>query len=269
MCLSEVESGFNLIDRIKTFCVNRKDKIKKFEYPYYFENYTKHITIYKNGNGIIINSADLIVTNKNLFDKIYRKLNIEDGKKDSVFPSLENMLKTDKKDRFDKFGFWYYSENNIINNIEEFYWSDTDKTVEDKKIKENPKEIRWYFDFNTSKIEENKNYKIIYVISVEGLYPIENGTLIRDLINDPNSKDNNESSIEIQQAITNFRYIVSFEDGISLKKEPKCEIKENMYSSNITVADIQNYNVLFNKHNFTVSKPILGSQIKVSWQFLT
>jgi hypothetical protein len=71
------------------------------------------------------------------------------------------------------------------------------------------------------------------------------------------------------QDIKNFKYIVSFEDGIHLKKAPKCEIcgKEHLYSNNIIVSDEKDYNILFEKHNFVISKPILGSNIKVSWEF--
>lgn len=277
MCLSEIDSGLNILDKFKQWVHNKKKKVdeiskdddNKDNFPYHFNDYTKHITIYKNGNGIIINSFNLVVTDVEKFDKIYRRLNIEDGKKDSKFSTLEKMMRTEKDDRFNKFGFWCHSESNIINGIKEFYWSDTNKTKEDKKIKENPKEIRWYFDFNSGIIQQNKEYKVVYVISIEGMYPIIDGEFDQSINNDPNSVDENETSIEIMQNINNFNYIVSFEDGITLDREPICEICDNnpMYNDNHPVSDLIDYNILFKKHNFNITNPVLGSKIKVSWKF--
>ena len=45
-------------------------------------------------------------------------------------------------------------------------WIKEAQSKEDKKIKGNTKEIRWTFSFNKSKIQENKPYKIIYVITI-------------------------------------------------------------------------------------------------------
>lgn len=281
MCLSEISSGMNIIEKGKDFfvCVREKirnegkkqelDKGHTSEFPYYFEDYTKHVTIYKNGNGIIINSSTLVVTDLSKFSKIYRKLNIEDGKKSSNFSKLEEMLQQDKSQRFEKFGFWFYSDNDIIESAKEFYWSDTDKSKEDKRIKGNSKELRWFFEFNKSRIKENEPYRIIYVISIKGMYPIENGVIKQEEINDVNSLDVNSSEIDIIQNINNFKYIVSFEDGIDLERAPKCEVCKQRYTDgeNIAIPEEKEYNVLFNKYTFKVDKPILGTRIKTFWKF--
>lgn len=171
MSLQNLNSHIILFEKISKLFKPLFDKfryLRNKDFPYYFENYTKHVTIYKNGNGIIINTADLVVTNIDDFNKIFRKLNIEDGKANIKFPSLEKMKSESKTNRFDNFGFWFYSEDKIISSIKEFYWSDTDTTKEDFKIKQNPKEMRWVFDFNKSKIQKMKKYKIIYMFSIVG-----------------------------------------------------------------------------------------------------
>lgn len=75
-----------------------KDEQKKFEDvdDYYFTDYEKHITFYRNGNGIIIHRFKVVVNNVDKFRRIRRKLNIEDGNIHSSFPSLDKMRQTDK-----------------------------------------------------------------------------------------------------------------------------------------------------------------------------
>jgi len=276
MCLSEVESGLNIFNKVCRFigCIFKRKKCdeqeKKSQHPYYFEDYTKHVTVYKNGNGIIINSSTLVVTDiANFNRRIYRKLNIEDGKANNKFPALNKMMGVPKSERFDRFGFWYYSEDNIVEKVKEFYWSDTDKNREDKFIKKKEKEIRWYFGINGNRLTEGKKYQITYVISVEGLFPIENGVFNSAIMNDPNSAEGSSSGMEIAQNIKNFKYVVSFEDGIELESAPTGEICQQHYTDekNITITGEHEYNVLFNKYTFSVNEPLLGSKIKIFWQF--
>lgn len=101
------------------------------------------------------------------------------------------------------------------------------------------------------------------------MYPIEDGLFNNNIANDPNSITENESSIDIQQNIKNFTYILSFEDGINLESEPICEIcKPRLHiANNISVPDKKEYNLLYNKYIFNINKPILGSKIKVYWKF--
>lgn len=66
---------------------------------HYFNNYHKHLTIYKDGTGILINSFD-IVFNKRIKEEIKRAINISDGKRAAKFPSLSDMKKIDIHNRF-------------------------------------------------------------------------------------------------------------------------------------------------------------------------
>lgn len=250
---------------------NLKNKIKYHgELPYYFTEYKKHVTVYKNGNGIIIHSAKLVVTDKNKLDYIYRKINIRDGKKDSVFPKLEEMLSVEKIGRFDNYGFWWYSDDEIIKSIDEFYWSDEDPTKEDADLKENEKELRWRFRINKSKIEENKEYNIIYAISVCGLYPIVDGYLEESLVNQNSSKEQNASTVCVAQDIEKFTFVVSFEEGIELKDVPECELRKHIQTADgneVMELCRDQYNIFYNEYVFNIDKPMLESIVRVHWKF--
>ncbi len=89
---------------------------------YYFSEYEKNITVYQNGNGIVIHKFKVVANDVRKLEKIRRKLNVEDGVKTLKFPTLDTMLHTNKASRFQEFGFWYKSDDNIISDVKEFYW---------------------------------------------------------------------------------------------------------------------------------------------------
>lgn len=234
---------------------------------YYFSEYEKHITIYNNGNGIIIHKFTVIPNDINKLNRIRRKLNIEDGNKLSNFPSLESMMQTKKSERFDKFGFWYYSDNDIISEVKEFYWENS-TSKENKKSKNNPKEIRWVFKINKSKLKPKTPYKIVYAISVPGLVALEDGKLNKKLLHDEN-EDESSSNMNIDHKIQKLKYTISFEDGIDLQTSPECRyiIKEQDESKEVIINGIQEYNLLYNKYIFNIENPLFGSDIKILWKY--
>lgn len=279
MDTDKIEFFVNMFLKIASFfkldgiLFNRKTEtesaatVEEEEVPYFFKDYKKHVTIYPNGNGIIINQATMVVKDKKKLKYVYRRLNIEDGKKDSVFPSLKVMSNTMKTDRFDKFGFWYYSQDNIFTDAEEWYWSDTDPNEEDQKIKENRKEIRWRFSIDKGKVVENKEYHIEYAICVEGMCPIENGMFSPSVANDPNSSRRSSSSISILQEMMHFTYEVSFDDSIQLQGEPTCAVCRLSKQENIPVEGDRKDNIFYKKYIFNVESPVLESIVRVSWKF--
>ena len=234
---------------------------------YYFSDYEKHITIYQNGNGIIMHKFKIIVNDKSKLQKIRRKLNIEDGCKTSRFPSLEKMMKTNKADRFHEFGFWYKSDDNIINNVKEYYWDSKNKN-ENKKLKSNPQEIRWIFKIDSDKVEEKKPYEICYVISIPGIAALQNGKLNRELLYEP-SEENSYSCMRIDHKIQKLKCIISFEDGVCLDSQPKCKciISEQDSEKEVDIEGTYEYNLLYKKYIFSINNPIFGSDINISWKY--
>ena len=235
---------------------------------FYFENYTKHVTIYKNGHGIIINSFDIRVINVDNFKVIKRKLNIEDGKKDIKFPTLSQMKDTPKHDRFEKFGFWVYKpHDSIINRTIEKYWSDNDPDDEDLHSKNNCKELRWVFEINKNKLKIDKLHKISYALSIPGMYPIENGEYNINLANEQKQNGISSSSIKIDHPTKTIKYIVSMENGVKIEGEPECYLY-NYSSTKKQITDYTvNEGVFYTKHVFTINNPQYGSNITVKWHF--
>lgn len=246
---------------------------KNKKITHYFENYHKHVTIYNDGTGVIINEFD-IVFNRQEKTFLKRGLDISDGKKDASFPTLIEMRKTKIQDRFSKYGFWYCSDDNIISSVKEKYWTDEDDEDDKENIslKNNDKVFRWVFRFNYSRICPNRKYKVIYVMSIPGMYPIKDGKLDINAINDEqllnDLESGNSTSIRINNPIRNFYYTISFESDILLEREPKCILKHIDQQESVTHPKLKHeYNTIYHKYTCNITKPKIGSIIKINWQF--
>ncbi|MBE5926843.1 MAG: hypothetical protein E7270_07775 [Lachnospiraceae bacterium] len=240
---------------------------------HYFENYHKHVTIYNDGTGVVINEFDMVF-NKKEKTFLRRGIDISDGKKDACFPTLKEMKKVNIQNRFSEYGFWVYSEDNIISSVKEKYWTEIDDGFENEDIvlKNDNKVLRWVFEFNYSRIKPNKKYKVVYVMSIPCMYPINNGKLCVDSINDErllnDLEQGNSTSIRITNPIRNFCYTLSFEDGILLEREPKCLLKLIGQENNQSHPKLKySYNTIYRKYICSITKPKIGSIIKINWQF--
>lgn len=258
------------IDKIIRNIKNKNDKkmtdISNIK-DYYFSKYEKNITIYNNGTGIVIHKFTVVVKDVKKLLKIHRNMNIEDGVKTAKFPSLHDMMATNKADRFKKYGFWYKSDNNIITEAKEYYWSKK-SPGEDKKIKNNPQEIRWIFKIDRNKIKKNKQYEICYVISVPGLAALENGYLKPELLNDP-SDEFSYSIIGIDHKIQHLIYTISFENGVNLDVTPKCQCNISVQDElkTLDILGEEDYDLLYTKYIFNIENPKFGSNIIVKWKY--
>lgn len=238
---------------------------------HYFDEYQKHLTIYKDGTGILINSLSIIFKRPKK-DELRRGINIEDGKVQAVFPSLQKMTETKLDDRFSSFGFWYYSENDIISSVTEKYWSDDpEEDNEDYKVKNNDKEIRWIYKFNSSRIKPGKKYRIVYVMSIPGMFPILDGEIDSASINDPNLLNDGEckssSSIEITHKIKKLIYTVSFENGITLDITPECSYNRKGHKQVNHPGILVDTNILYTKYTSILRHPRINSKIRIKWRF--
>lgn len=242
------------------------DNNESLDTDYYFEDYTKHVTIYKNGNGIIMNTFNIVVNNCENFREFKRKINVEDGKKDIEFPSLKKMKEVNKDKRFKDFGFWVYKpSDSIVNSTIERYWSDNDPDEIDHVSERNPKELRWVFEINRSQANTNRLHKVAYAISIPGLYPIQKGQFVKEIANDPDMNGKASSSIHVEHYIKKITYILSFEDGIKLDKQPECF---TINGKRIPIYDFYlEEGVFYNKYIFSINKPSYGTNIVIKWKF--
>ena len=218
--LEKVTSFLNLSKAIIPIANNVITFVKsKRSLPYYYIEYTKHITIFSNGNGIIHYSFIIKFNDKTKTDKIYRSLDLRDAANNISIPKLSEALNCKIKDRFKKFGFWYESENDFISRAVQFNWSDNDKEKEDNSLI-NEKQLRWYFLIDPTKIENNQKYKFNYVFSIPNMYPILNGYIDRTRL--PYQNYNFSTSCFIKSRIDKIKYIISFDKDIHLLLPIKC-----------------------------------------------
>lgn len=271
--IDDVTKSITLLTKIIELFSNIKNSFILKKTSHYFRKYHKHLTIYKDGTGIIINSFDIVFNknDKNMRKDLKRGINISDGKKTAHFPKLSDMKKLDLDNRFKDFGFWMYSDDNIISSCKEKYWTDTsDDSFEDTNIKNNDKELRWVFSFNYSRIKKNQPYHIVYIISIPGMFPLTDGKLDLSVANDINLVQNpdigNSSSMKITNRIENFTYTVSFFNGIGLECQPECDVYKINEKNDKQKLDMEN-NILYNKYSCNIKKPKLGSTIKIKWNF--
>lgn len=246
--------------------IERSEKIDYNLLDYYFEEYHKHLTVYKNGNGILINSFTVVINNINSITEFKRELNIKDAKVTTVFPKLKEMHKTNLNDRFSKFGFWYkcLNNNNLIKSVGEYYWSKDNRNI-DTVSQADPKVLKWIMEMNPSSIEIGKPYNIVYVISVPGMFPIENGFFSENISSIKGTKGKFNSRFNIKHQIKHLKYTVSFENGLKLFQKP-CGII-SLHGNDINLNYQNDNNIIFDKYIFNAENPECDSIINIEWKF--
>lgn len=270
MCIEKVLTILNIFEKIPRVLSWVKNRHFSLNSSHYFKKYHKHVTIYKNGTGIIINSFD-IVFNKHTKEELKRAINISDGKKTASFPTIKKMKSETIDKRFDKYGLWVYSDDKIVSSIKEKYWSDSDDESEDIILKKDNKELRWIICFNHSRIKLNKIYHIVYVLSIPEMFPIIDGKIDYESINDLNMLNDDDcgsnSSMEVLNRIDKFKYTVSFENGIMLDRNPECIMTELNQNRKIHMSLNYAYNIIYSKYTCNIRHPKIGSKIKINWKF--
>lgn len=228
---------------------------------FYFKNYCKHLTIYRNGHGILINSCEIRVLNKDKFERFKRNIDISDGKINAVFKPLKEIKMDLPCDRFNKLGFWYN-----INTV-----SDLLEGIDDV-LSENKKSIDFIFKFNKGVLKslKGRSFKLSYALSIPGMFPIING--IFDSANKPDSFAGFSSSLEVFHRVEEITYIISFEKGIEVDKSNISfynEYKESMSNGRKIIQKDLNFtldpDVFYNKFLVKIIKPRYQSQIVVKW----
>lgn len=176
-------------------------------------------------------------------------------------------MATNKSARFEEFGLWYKSDNDIISEAYERYW-DPKSPNDNKSAKNNPQEIRWIFKINKNKLKKGVPYEVCYVISVPGLAALDNGYLNKELLNDP-TEDGSFSIMQIDHKIQKLKYVISFEDGVHIDIAPqcKCVISEQDDSKELDISGTEDYDLLYRKYIFDIENPEFGSDINISWKY--
>lgn len=257
-----------IVFKYKDMDASQNSKKDYDKLDYYFESYHKHLTVYKNGNGIIINSFTVIVNDINSIQEFKRELNISDAKNTTTFPKLNRMKNEKLNNRFNNFGFWCKCLNNkdLIKSIREFYWSNKPQEI-DTISQSNPKIMKWIMEMNPSSIEVGKPYNIVYVMSIPGMFPIQNGLFEESIANIKGTQGKFKSSFGFKHEIKNFTYTISFENGLCLKNRPSGSITSGTEKNNLHYTN--DNNIIYDKYIFNTKTPKVGSVINIEWIFKT
>lgn len=262
--MGAISSVLSIVDKLLD-----KDLSKIYDSrDYRFEEYNKHVTVYRNGNGILIVSFLMKVRKPERIKGLYRRLGIKDSKNTTIFPKLNDMKSENIDNRFTCYGFWVDSDDNIVTKAQEHYWSDDDYNTVDQIAKNDKKELRWKFIINEGKLTKRKKYRITYIISVPGMFPIENGFYYRDLHNPIFENYVFNSSMTVEHVIKKLSYTVSFENGIELDEMPRCVIcqpKKGSLKQDPLIHGSENDNIIFKKFTYTIKSPKFKSKIKINW----
>lgn len=220
------------------------DKLRRINYRYI--GLRKHVTVYKNGHGIILHDIELRVYKIN--EQFEKKLDISDGQDSCIFPSLEDMKKTSVEDRFSKFGFWCSSAPaNVIKSVEEVR----------KKSNSKKKVLRFIFDKNAVEKLKGKPIKILYGFSIPGLYPINNSRLDMSL----GGANPILSEFDVRYPMNYIKYVIGLEDGINVHSVEGTYYPRGEENKGTPIAIIDKDDLFYSKYAMSVTKPKVGALI--------
>jgi hypothetical protein len=259
----ELDSFFNVMDRGWS-AFNIFKKKNKLCDDYYYEEYNKKVYVKKNGDGVIVSSFILKVIDPVKTDCLIRTLDISDAKKAAKFEDFRQMANTPMEEVFEKPGFWYTSDGDIITDVEEFYNEENARRTSDEKF------ISIKISIDTTKLKAGQTYNLSYAFSVPGLFPIHNGRFDMDS-QDRKTYNNFISSITTDHIGHHLRFSVYFEDGIVIKEKPlghaistkpskkKNFVKDKKYNC------IYKNNIFYKKYHFEVENPQEYEYIYMGW----
>lgn len=186
---------------------NNKTKINNTD-PYYYEEYNKKVYVKANGDGVIVCSVKLHVNNIVASSKLSRTFDISDAKVSTEFPDFDDMLQNGNSNPFNEFGLWYWSDNDIVTDLKEHYDSESERSRHRLKNKF----LGFEIILNQAALEKDKVYKIIFALSIPGLYPIKDGRF-DGTIQEHKDYGNYETSLHIYNT-KKLSYSVYMEQGI-------------------------------------------------------
>lgn len=229
---------------LKYISIYSFDKIRSVNYRYI--GLRKHVTVYKNGHGIILHDIELRVYKIN--EQFEKKLDISDGQDSCIFPSLDDMKTTSVEDRFSKFGFWCSSTPaDVIKSVEEV----------SKKSNSKKKVLRFIFDKNAVEKLKGKPIKILYGFSIPGLYPINNSTLDMSL----GGTNPILSEFDVKYPMNYIRYVIGLEDGINVHSVEGTYYPRGEENKGTPIAVTDKDDLFYSKYSMSVTKPKVGALI--------
>lgn len=265
--LGEISAGVNIFEKILNLfkkCLKKYDKNRSENF--YYKEFDKKLFIDKDGNGVLISSFVLKAFNPQETKYIVRDLDIHDGKKSARFDSLDKMQKTSKTDIFNQVGFWFFSPQGIVTDVEEYY-DDMEQSRKD-----DPQFISFKLNLNTSKMKSGGVYNFSYAFSIPGMFSILDGRFdntnwsrtehpgFKSLVSARNFGD------RLRFAIYFSNYIEFRESPYVYKKESRIiPAKEKSKKSKGDSRCISESGIFYTKYWFEVEEPQKYNCIGIKW----
>lgn len=237
-----------------------KKAIHKFikKEPFEVLNLRKHATVCANGHLIVLHDFQLKINDKNTTERFTRKFDVSDAAKDCKLPIFKNMLSTDIKDRFNKYGFWFRSSpENIFTEVKE-----------DSHSNNNNKRKTFYFRFNKSALKNlNTNIiKLMYGYSIRFAHPLANGYYNPALDTNLEPTNKIESAFEVRYKMNILEYIFSFTSDVKIDED---NISVIYYKNGFDggkeekIIPTKKDDLYYNKWHFKIKNPKLNSVVKI------
>lgn len=234
---------------------------------FYFKKYHKDVVVDKDGNGLISNCFILHIIDPKNVKYISREITIFDSKTNTEFPSLKAMLKNNRNGDLANYGFWYSSEQDILQSVDEKCPEDVETTSESLQVNSR-KRLCFTFSIDSTKLKKGADYKAIYVCSIPGLFPIVNGKF--GGIDVPYSKYGKyTSSIKITHLIKKLVFTIRFMNGIKLHSAPQCSSvfrKDGKTKKKKAVLCEHTDWILQKKYVSTIRNPKFSNTVKIEWE---
>lgn len=252
--ISEVLSGIKILEKACFFISN----LKYAKYNYYYDFYNRKTYVNSNGDGIIFISCDLVVVNPLKTKEIIINLDISDAKENAKFPDFDCMQEDGLKP-FEDFCFKCYSDNGIISRAVESY--DSLPTAERKTKKSSKKHICIALKIDTSKVKKNKKYKIRYMFSIPGMFPITNGVW--------DNKDDNtcecSSYMECNEHFKRVKYSLYLADDIQVNEDVTAKVQTTKSHDELPQEINKKEYMFYNKYITEVKKAQNKKYFVLSW----
>lgn len=225
------------------------DSIREINYRYI--GLRKHVTVYKNGHGIILHDIELKIYKPN--ESFEKSIDISDGQTNCVFPPLNTMKQTRIEDRFTHFGFWCTSNPpGVISSVDEVLSKSNNK----KKV------IKFTFDPDKVKKLKNKPVKILYGFSIPKLHPIENGRYDASL----GGQNPIISEFDVKYPMNYFTYVIGLEDGVNITSKEGKYYPRGEGNVGTDIAIQEKDDLFYNKYSMMIKNPKVGSLISARFR---
>ena len=258
----EIDAATNLYEKGKRF-LDKKYLYRKYkDFPYFFINYNKKTYINKNGDGIVFMSCDMMVLDKAKTKYIKAKLDITDAKAESNFPTFHQMQLLNKEPFKDCY-FKVWANDGIITSVTEDYYVLPER--DRSEWKRSNKKIALRINLNSNILEEKKAYKISYMFSVPGMFPIFNGYYDEKSAQISDSEEM-VSSLDIEEYCDKCKYSIYVSEDIKVKEKISGFANKSGIDDSVDISAYQQHFGFYNKNIMNVKQAKKYRSIGFKWQ---